>query len=69
MKQTNHYSISYWEFGYLQPNESLTNKHCWTFLVVQWVGIHLLVQGTQVLSLFQGDATRHAATKPLCHNY
>ena len=40
-----------------------------TSLVVQWVGIHLLVQGTQVLSLFQGDATRHAATKPLCHNY
>ena len=31
VKQTNHYSTSYWEFGYLQPDESLTNKHCWTF--------------------------------------
>ena len=39
-----------------------------TFLVVQWLRIHLPRQGTQVQSLVQEDPTRCKATKPV-HNY
>ena len=39
------------------------------FLVVQWLRIHLLVQGTWVQSLVGEDPTCHGATKPMCHNY
>ena len=40
-----------------------------TSLVVQWLRIHLLMQGTQVRSLVQEDPTCHGATKLMCHNY
>ena len=33
-------------------------------LVVQWLRIHLPMQGTQVQSLAQEDPTCHGATKP-----
>ena len=39
------------------------------FLVVQWLRIHLPMQGTWVQSLVWEDPTCLRATKPLCHNY
>ena len=41
----------------------------WTSLVVQWIGIHLPMQGTWVWSLVQEDSTCFRAAKPGCHNY
>ncbi|KAJ8779945.1 hypothetical protein J1605_012114 [Eschrichtius robustus] len=38
-------------------------------LVVQWLRIHLPVQGTRVRSLVPEDPTCHGATKPMRHNY
>ena len=38
--------------------------HVWTFLVAQWMRIHLSVQGTWA----QGDPTCCRATKSLYHN-
>ena len=40
-----------------------------TFLVVQWLGIHLLMQGTWVWSLFGEDPTCLGATEPVRCNY
>ena len=40
-----------------------------TSLVVQWLGICLLKQGTQVPSLVQASPTCFRATKPVHHNY
>ena len=40
-----------------------------TSLAVQWLRIHLSVQGTWVQSLVWEDSTYHEATKPLYHNY
>ena len=40
-----------------------------TSLVAQWLRIHLLMQGTGVLSLVREDPTCHGATKPVRHNY
>ena len=38
-------------------------------LMVQWLRIHLPMQGTGVQSLVQEDPTCHGATKPVRHNY
>ena len=38
-------------------------------LVVQWLRIHLPMQGTQVRALVREDPTCLRATKPVCHNY
>ena len=38
-------------------------------LVVQWLRIHLAMQGTQVRSLVLEDPRYQGATKPVCHNY
>ena len=38
-----------------------------TSLVVQWLRIHLPMQGTRVQSLVQEDATCFWATKPMHH--
>ena len=38
-------------------------------LVVQWLRIHLPMQGTWVWALVQEDLTCCGATKPVCHNY
>ena len=38
-------------------------------LVVQWLGIYLPMQGTQVQSLIQEDPMSCKATKPMRHNY
>ena len=39
-----------------------------TSLVVQWLRIHLLMQGTWVRALVGEDLTCHRATKPMHHN-
>ena len=39
------------------------------FLMVQWLRIHLVMQGTWVQFLIQKDPTCCGATKPVCHNY
>ena len=36
-------------------------------LVVQWLRIHLAMQGTQVQSLVREDSTCRGAAKPVCH--
>ena len=38
-------------------------------LVVQWLRIHLPMQGTRVRALGREDPTCHRATKPMRHNY
>ena len=43
--------------------------NCGTSLVVQWLRIHLPMQGTQVRSLAQEFFTCHRATKPMCHKW
>ena len=40
-----------------------------TSLVVQWLRIHLLMQGTRVGALAREDPTCHGAAKPVSHNY
>ena len=40
-----------------------------TSLVMQWLRIHLPMQGTWVQALVQEDLTCHRATKPVHHNY
>ena len=39
-----------------------------TSLVVQWIRIHLTMQGTWVQSLVWKDTTCQGAVKPACHN-
>ena len=38
-------------------------------LVVQWLRIHLPMQGTRVRSLVWEDPTCRGATKPVSHSY
>ena len=44
-------------------------KNSWTSLVVQWLKIHLSMQGTRVRVLVREDPTRRGAAKPVRHNY
>ena len=41
----------------------------WASLVVQWLRIHLPMQGTRVRALVREDPTCRGATKPVRHNY
>ena len=41
----------------------------WTSLAVQWLRIHLPMQGTWIWSLVQEDSTCCRATKPMRRNY
>ena len=43
--------------------------HCRASLVIQWLRIHLEMQGTLVPSLVQEDPTSCGATERVCHNY
>ena len=45
------------------------NVQTGTSLVVQWLRIHLPMQGTWVRALVQKDPTCCRATKPVRHNY
>ena len=52
----------------LDPSVLCSVKNCGTLLVVQWIRIQLLMQGTQVQSLIQEDPTcRGRVTKPVGH--
>ena len=56
--------------GYLPKKKNTSSKrYMCTSLVVQWLRIHLPLQGTQVRSLVGEDSTGCRATKPMCHNY
>ena len=48
--------------------ESLFKMHTRASLVVWWLRIHLLMQGTQVRSLVWEDPTCLGATKPVHHS-
>ena len=39
------------------------------FLVAQWLGICLPMQGTRVRALVQEDPICHGAAEPVSHNY
>ena len=41
----------------------------WASLVVQWLRIHLPIQGTWVRALVWKDPTCRGATKSMSHNY
>ena len=41
----------------------------WASLVVQWLRICLLMQGTRVQALVWEDPTSRGATRPVSHNY
>ena len=48
---------------------AIKNEDIGTSLVVQWLRIHLPMQGTRVRSLVWKNPTCHGATKPVRHNY
>ena len=52
-----------------EPKIATRKGKVWASLVVQWLRIHLPMQGTQVLSLVQEDLTCHGATKLEAHSY
>ena len=53
-----------------EENKNANSKrYARTSLVVQWLRIHLSMQGTWVQSLVWEDPTCHRATKPMDHNY
>ena len=54
------------QFDYIY---AFKNIKYWVSLVVQWLRISLLTQGTWVQSLVWEDPTRLRATKPERHNY
>ena len=56
-----------WFFGFYKEI-LLIKRLLWTSLVVQWVRIHLPLQGTQVQSLLQEDSSGLGAAGPVCHN-
>ena len=45
------------------------NRNVRTFLVAQWLRIHLPKQGTRVRAPVQEDPTCRGASKPMHHNY
>ena len=50
-------------------NMLLKNQWVGTCLVVQWLRIHLPMQGTRVQALVREDPTCRRTTKPVHHNY
>ena len=55
--------------GYKDFMDFNIKKQKRTSLVVQWLGIHLLMQQTLVQSLVREDSTCGEATKPMCPDY
>ena len=51
-----------------KPVEDTRLRKRWTFLVAQWIGTRLPMQGTQVLSLVREGPTCCRAAKPP-HNF
>ncbi|KAJ8784723.1 hypothetical protein J1605_008074 [Eschrichtius robustus] len=52
-----------------EAKQSLQKLLARASLVVQWLRIHLPMQGTRVRALVREDPTCRAATKPVRHNY
>ena len=52
-----------------KPLPSWKYGDSWTSLAVQWSGVCLPMQGTQVRSLAQEDPTCCRAAEPLCHSH
>ena len=52
-----------------KPQSRSVERKCWASLVVQWLRIHLSMQGTQVQSLVWEDPTCCGAAKPVRQNY
>ena len=57
------FGVSLWNHGFFKK------FNVWASLVVQWLRIHLPIQGTWVWALVPEDPTCHGATKPVRHNY
>ena len=51
-----------------QIDRTFKNSTSGTFLVVQWLRVHLPMQGTWVRALVREDPTCRGATKPVCHS-
>ena len=49
-----------------KPGLEVTGR---TSLVVEWIRIHLPMQGTQVRLLVREDFICCGATEPVCHNF
>ena len=54
---------------YGSPRTFFRNGKMGTSLVVQWLRIHLPMQGTRVRSLIWEDPICRGATKPVSHSY
>ena len=71
----NHTTLPLWSFSPWNRSEwwAVTNwkLNRWlkTSLVVQWLRIHLPMQGSRVWSLTREDPMCLGATKPMSHNY
>ena len=61
------YLLSFWGDG--DQEELLKRMDFGASLVVQWLRIHLPMQGTQVPAQVWEDPTCRGATKPMRHNY
>ena len=61
--------VWFWHQGNTGLIERVENIPSGASLVVQWLRIHLPMQGTRVWSLVQEDPTCCGATKPVHHNY
>ena len=53
---------------YVRKYNVVVKSKVWASLVVQWLRIHLPMQGTRVRALVREDPTCRGATKPVCHN-
>ena len=60
--------VTAWDLLGLDDNRGL-QKICEASLVVQWLRIHLPMQGTWVQALVWEDPTCRRETKPVCRNY
>ena len=61
----------YQSWGYPEQISTyvVPNVGFWASLVVQWLRICLLMQGTRVRALVWEDPTCRGATRPVSHNY
>jgi len=53
----------------LEEEKTSRTKHRETSVVVQWLRMHLAMQGTQVRSLVQGNPKCWGAAKAVSHSY
>ena len=53
----------------MKPQTTIFKNNHRASLVVQWLRVHLPMQGTQVRALVWEDPTCHGAAGPVSHNY